>query len=1448
MGRKIIAAVCLICCLTTGVVTPAEDRLPVLPETTDGNISPSEMMSHHLRQQAQFQFAQWRDRYERLKTPEQVAAYQKNLRGKFLEAIGGLPARTPLNPRITGVVARDGYRVEKIIFESQPNHCVTALLFLPIGAESRPPFPGVLVPCGHASQAKAYEAYQTMGALLALNGMAALVFDPIDQGERSQMPSALPKLWGTRAHTMLGVGSMLLGRNTARFEIWDGMRAIDYLQSRAEIDSERIGCTGNSGGGTQTSYLMTLDDRIKAAAPSCYITGFQALLSTIGPQDAEQNIFGQLAFGMDHADYLMMQAPMPILICAATKDFFDIQGTWTCFRHAKRLYTRLGFSERVSLLENDASHNYDRTQREGIVRWMARWLLGNNAPLAEPAIELLSDKEVRCTPDGQVMHLEAARSTYDLNRDLERELAVQRKELWKTTPQAKLLSRVRRLTGIRALAKLPEPQAQERGTAERDDLQIRKMILVPEEGVVLPALVFLPKQNAPNGAVLYVHEDGKDADREEIAGLVAAGHVVMAVDVRGTGETQGKQGFGEYFGSDTKDVLTAYLLGRSYVGMRAEDILLCGRYLREQYQGPVDLLAVGHACVPALHAAALESHLFGSVKLVRGLTSWSNIIELGRSRNQLVNAVHGALTVYDLPDLARALGHRLTIEQPLDALGKPVPPAIADGTVLKEVLDGRNAGANLLDANAWKPWDEGFTQKGEIFVCDNGNDAREQRGVSQTIALHQTQPEPIVATAWSKAENVGGGRNSDYSLYLDLTYQDGTPLWGQVDTFNVGSHDWEKAQVMILPEKPVKTVSFHLLLRRHAGKALFRDPELRVMTPPAGACLFDGVAVSPRVRPREGFQVRDVAAGTDLVAIEKSALNLKLECKTTKANDVTFFDVELTDLSGKDRAVTLVYAIPVSAKQCRWFRDPRRTVQAEPGREYLSASSFAAGANGRLSRYPFAAVANPDKAIALGIDPGQPAFFRVGYNTTTEELFLAYDLGLAPEKPTARLRFCQFNFDPRWEFRAALQRYYRIFPQHFRRRVTEQGLWMPFAKISAVKNWKDFGFRIKEGTNETAWDDEHGILTFRYTEPMTWWMRMPEGMPRTIDAALAEAKRLAEEKQDRRAMALLTSGFHDERGRYSARLLDTPWCDGAVWSINSMPRMAGEITDFKNKWNPDLRKRLYGSQRTADLDGEYIDSSEGYVTDELDFRRDHFAATRTPLTFSLTDHKVAIFRGLIAFEYIRAIAQDVHARDKLMMANSTPIRLCWLAPLLDVMGSETNWNPGGTWRPMSDSDLLFRRVLCKGKPYCFLMNTDFERFSHELVEKYMKRCLAYGMFPGFFSHNASEGHYFTRPELYERDRDLFRKYLPLCKAVAEAGWEPTTRARSNRQTVHVERFGRQYLTVFNDGSQQQEVTVTTEMDVAPRTRELLTGRDIAWRQAQATLKLAPEDVAVLTLN
>ncbi len=683
MKKNYLSVIVMGVILIRGSLCPAAapDEYRVLPETIEGN-APKDMMKQYLLSEVEIARQEWIKTYEALKTPEQIQKYQKQRRAQFIEALGGFPQRTPLRPQVTGVIPRKGYRVEKVVFESQPKLFVTALMFIPESTQYKMPYPGVLVPCGHSSTGKGSEAYQTMGASLAMHGMAALVFDPIDQGERAQLldKNQNPPIWGTTAHTMIGVASILLGRNTARFEIWDGMRAMDYLQSHPAVDPERIGCTGNSGGGTQTSYLMALDDRIGPAAPSCYITSFWRLLPTIGPQDAEQNIFGQLSFGLDHADYLILRAPKPTFLCAATKDFFDIDGVWNSFRYAKRIYTRLDFPERVSLLENDAPHNYNRQQREGVLRWMSRWLLNQDQPLTEPEIEILSPQEFQCTPHGRTMLLDGARSVYDLNLDYEKELARQRKQLWNTESKDKLRDLVRNVTGIRPWQDLPKPKIEKVGTLKRKAYHIEKLILQPEKGIYLPALQFVPN-DPPAGAVLYVIENGKQRQAQpggDLENLVKQGNLVLAVDLRGVGETQqtGQRNFNLRFGSDWQDAFTAYLLGRSYVQMRAEDILVCAKYLAARLPAQVshklELIAVGNVGVPALHAAALEPDTFQIIKISETLTSWSEVIHRRLTRNQLINTVHGALKIYDLPDLKTLIGDKLILENPRDANGNPI--------------------------------------------------------------------------------------------------------------------------------------------------------------------------------------------------------------------------------------------------------------------------------------------------------------------------------------------------------------------------------------------------------------------------------------------------------------------------------------------------------------------------------------------------------------------------------------------------------------------------------------------------------------------------------------------------------------------------------------------------------------------------------------------------------
>ena len=397
--------------LTLGGAALAED-LSVLKEEPD-DTPPGKQLEVYLKQQFYKHLDQRREAYEQLKSRADCAAWQQQRREFFVRRIGGFPERTPLSAEVVGRLEGDGYRVEKVLFESRPRHHVTANLYLPL---AKPPYPAVLVPCGHSHNGKAAGGYQRISILLARNGMAALCYDPIGQGERYQMldyqqdhthfttaprypvPHPRVQYLCTIEHTTMGLGSILLGANVAQYRIWDGMRAIDYLQSRDDVIAEKIGCTGNSGGGTLTAYLMALDDRIVAAASVCYLTTFRRLIDTRGAQDAEQNIFGQILFGMDEPDYVMMRAPRATLICAATRDrTFDIEGTWDLFRQAKRFYTRLGYPERVGLIEADAPHGFTIQQREAAARWMARWLLGVDRVIREvdPLPDPLTDEKMR---------------------------------------------------------------------------------------------------------------------------------------------------------------------------------------------------------------------------------------------------------------------------------------------------------------------------------------------------------------------------------------------------------------------------------------------------------------------------------------------------------------------------------------------------------------------------------------------------------------------------------------------------------------------------------------------------------------------------------------------------------------------------------------------------------------------------------------------------------------------------------------------------------------------------------------------------------------------------------------------------------------------------------------------------------------------------------------------
>ncbi len=643
----------------------------VLPATLVGGSKPSTMVRDSLHQEAAAHFDRWRRDYEARIEPSQIAEYQKRLREEFIDRIGGLPAPAPLNPQVTGRALREGYTVEKVLFESAPKFYVTAGLFLPDPVKFPPPWPAVVIVCGHATEGKLQEGYQTGAALTALNGLAAMVIDPVGQGERMQLldEDGKPTIEGpTNEHTVLGTSAILVGWNTARWMIGDAIAAIDYLQTRGDIRGDKIGCMGNSGGGTQTSYLMALDDRVVAAAPSCYITSFRRLLETIGPQDAEQNIYGQIAVGMDHADYLMMRAPKPTMINCATKDFFDITGTWGAYRDAKRLFHRLDAGRNIELVEVDATHGWHPTLRRASVRFMVEHLAGRLGDLVEPPIVPMKADEMNVTPEGQVLRLPGAISAFEQVRQEAKRLAAERSEAG-PSPES-LRDEVRRVAGIRKLAELPEPVVEAEGAVEIDGVSVERLSLRIGADIWLPALVARSQKKSrensgASGLTCLMLEEGKKStlgSDGELRRRVAAGETVLAIDLRGIGETkpEGKW-YHQRFGANGGNAVLAYLLGKSLVGIRAEDAIVAARWFAgREGTDRVRVVASGELVTPVLHAAAVEPGLFESVELRGGLRSWADIISAPESENRYSSLVHSGLTAYDLSDLAELIGGRLT--------------------------------------------------------------------------------------------------------------------------------------------------------------------------------------------------------------------------------------------------------------------------------------------------------------------------------------------------------------------------------------------------------------------------------------------------------------------------------------------------------------------------------------------------------------------------------------------------------------------------------------------------------------------------------------------------------------------------------------------------------------------------------------------------------------------
>ena len=771
------------------------------------------------------------------------------------------------------------------------------------------------------------------------------------------------------------------------------------------------------------------------------------------------------------------------------------------------------------------------------------------------------------------------------------------------------------------------------------------------------------------------------------------------------------------------------------------------------------------------------------------------------------------------------------------------------------------AGAEPLDFAQARPYGAGFVREGDAIVCTaqevnvrGSTKPQKVAGASWHVALNQSHVEPVRFGAEGVADELD--ESASFRVYVDVTFNDGSHQWGVTSGFEPAlSAGWHRREVTIRPRRPIRSLTCYLFMRGGFGKVRFRAPSLEVL-PQDGRALLDGEPVAAEVLPQgAGFLLRDVAAHGAWTRFDGETLGCSLAVREETRGDARVIDAVLTGGVSGDRAVTLAYAVPLACEGAVWFDSPRRETRLSPVDEEQATMLDLSPGRG-LSCWPFGAVGTRDgRGSAIGIDPDFPAVYRVAASPRTGRLFIAFDIGLAPEHPSAHVRFAVFPFAARQGFRGALERYQSLYPEAHKVHAPRQGNWMAFHSISNLPHHEDFGFRFKEGTREKGWDDAHGIYTFHYEEPCTWWMKLGkpgEGSAKTTRAAcIAQVEALAA-KGDGMAQEWKTSAVIDSRGLPYGEIRDTPWCNGIVWSKNCAPGIAGVRTEFRRKWSEEVLAVRYGEVPPPfpqGLDGEFLDSSNLPVTCPFDFDRAHFAAMRTPLSFtSGATPRVGIYKIFMVTECAMALAQSMRTRGRLLMANTVPVSNSLLAFHLDVMGTETNWKRGGRWEPMPDDEMMYRRAVCGGKPFCFLQNTDFTRFTQGDSERYMQRCLAYGMFPSFFSANAATGHYFSQPALYERDRPLFRKYLPLAIKIAEAGWRPVNRLlAADGKDVFAEQFGDRFATVFNASSQARRVRLRP-LNGATAAREMVTGATLEFPAGGVEMELSAETCRLFQLE
>jgi cephalosporin-C deacetylase-like acetyl esterase len=576
--------------------------------------------------------------------------YQNELKRKFGASLTKFQ-KTHLNAKVTGKLERENFTVEKIIFESHPGFYVTAAMFIP--KKLPKPAPAVIYCSGHTELGFRSDVYQRVMINLVEKGFVVFAFDPIGQGERLQYvdpQTGKSKVGGsTTEHSYAGVQTLLTGTSLSDYFIWDGVRAIDYLETRKEVDAKRIGITGRSGGGAQSALIAAYDERVYAAAPECYITSFKRLLQSIGPQDAEQNPYHFIKNGMDHADFLHIRAPKPALIITTTHDFFSQQGARETFAEVQKSYYAFNAEENIQFTEDFGKHESTKNNRETLYAFFQKHLQlpGDNS---DHEIKPFSIEELWCTTTGQIGTSLKGETVFSLNRKYFKEEKVAQNELKAKITETAGIDFNRKLTSAVFTGKITT-----------ENLEVKKYFLENDKkDYALPVYVISKPNSKTTKNLVWLPEEGKVKilDSPLLSEFLNAGYTIISADLPGVGELNDPTFKGDGFVQKVPFNYTfgANLVGKSIAGIQAEAIDLLVQFIQKDFpRTETDVFSEGIMSSPLLHYSALKNS-FNKTVLINPLESNRSLVQTEYYSPKLAySAVPGSLLFYDFPDMINLL-------------------------------------------------------------------------------------------------------------------------------------------------------------------------------------------------------------------------------------------------------------------------------------------------------------------------------------------------------------------------------------------------------------------------------------------------------------------------------------------------------------------------------------------------------------------------------------------------------------------------------------------------------------------------------------------------------------------------------------------------------------------------------------------------------------------------